>query len=178
MQVSKPDPYTLIVTKNRFGGILYILYNVGFIALLFFWVHAFEGLFKDARFHEEVIDYLQKNPVLYIFILGLLLAIIQQTANVILLIIRGEEYTFDGRTKTVLKNKKYYVSFSEIAHLEIRTPFFGNSIISNMREHILQARLQSLKKFHIHTSYSLSEIGTLAEDIATIIGVGVVRTEL
>jgi len=35
-----------------------------------------------------------------------------------------------------------------------------------------------LKKFHIHTSYSLSEIGTLADNIAKIIGVGVVRTEL
>ena len=36
----------------------------------------------------------------------------------------------------------------------------------------------TLKKFHIHTSDSLPEIGTLAEDIANIIGVGVVRTEL
>ena len=174
MHVSKPNQYTLIVTKSRLGGILYI---VGFSALLFFLINAFDAPFKDVRFREDILDFFKKNHA-YVFVLLLLLLIIQKTSNVILLIIRGEEYTFDGRTKTVLKNKKYYVSFSEIAHLEIRTPFFGTRIIGNIREHILQARLQSLKKLHIHTSYSLSEICTLAEDIATIIGVGVVRTEL
>jgi len=134
-------------------------------------------LFKDIRFREEVIDFLYKNPA-YVFILVLFLPIFKKISNVISLIVKGEGYTFDGLTKTVLKNKKYYVSFSDIAHLEVRTPYFGTRIIGNIREHILQARLQSLKKFHIHTSYSLSEICTLAADIGNIIGIGVVRTEL
>ena len=174
MQVSKPNQYTLIITKSRLGGILYI---VVFISLIFYLFYAFGSVLKDIRFREEIIYFIQKNPV-YLFVLVLLLPIIQKTSNVISLIINGEEYTFDGLTKTVLKNKKYYVSFSDIAHLEVRTPYFGTRIIGNIRENILQARLQSLKKIHIHTSYSLSEICTLADDIGNIIGVGVVRTEL
>ena len=175
MHVSKPNKHTLIIAKSRLSGVLYIII---FISLIFFLFYTFNDFLKDVVFHEEILDFLQKNQILYVFILVWLLAIIQKTLSAISLIIKGEEYIFDGRTKTVLKNKKYYVSFSDIAHLEIRTPFFSGRVIGNIREHILQARLQSLKKFHIHTSDSLSEISTLADDIANIIGVGVVRTEL
>jgi len=133
-------------------------------------------LFEGVRFRDDVLDYLYKNPV-YGFILLLPIPIIQKISKSISTIITGEEYIFNGLTKTVLKNKKLYVSFSEIAHLEIRTPFFGTHI-GHIREHILQVRLQSLKKFEIHTSYNLSEISDLADDIGNLIGVGVVRTEL
>ena len=182
MQVSKPNQYTLIITKSRLGlrGILDIIITV-FISLIFFLFYTFGFLFKDIRFREEVIDFLYKNSA-YIFNLVVLVVLLSiKISNVISLIVKGEEYTFDGLTKMVLKNKKYYVSFSDIAHLEVRTPFFGTRItpnITNIREHILQARLQSLKKFHIHTSENLSEICALADDIGNIIGIGVVRTEL
>jgi hypothetical protein len=109
MQVSKPNQYTLIVTKSQSGGILYI---VVFISFIFYLFYTFGFLFKDIRFREEVIDFFYKNSAYvfaYVFILAVLLTI--KISNVISLIVKGEEYTFDGLTKTVLKNKKYYVSF-------------------------------------------------------------------
>jgi hypothetical protein len=172
MKVSRPNQSTLIVTKSRFGGLLYIVALISIIVYLF---NTFGILFTKVRFPEDVLDFFHKNPG-SVFILVLLLPFIQKIAIVISLIINGEEYVFDGITKTVLKNQKYYVSFSDIAHLEVSTPFFGARIIGNIREHRLQIRLHSLKKIHIHTSDDLSQICKLADDIGNIISVGVVRT--
>ena len=83
----------------------------------------------------------------------------------------GEELTFNGITRTVLKNQKRLAGFNEIAHLQIRT-FRGKN-----EDHRLTAILQTGDKIEIYTSDDAHKIMALADDAADILGVRVVRKE-
>ena len=83
----------------------------------------------------------------------------------------GEEFTFNGVTRTVLKNQKQLAGFNQIAYLQIRM------IQGDSTEHRLTAVLQTGDKIEIHTSSNASDIIALADDVADILGVRVVRKE-
>jgi hypothetical protein len=83
----------------------------------------------------------------------------------------GEELTFNGMTRTVLKNQKRLAEFIEIAYLQIRT-IRGKSDVQR-----LTAMLQTGDKIEIYTSDNAQEIIALADDAADILGVRVVRKE-
>jgi len=90
--------------------------------------------------------------------------------NAIRIAVVGEEITFNGITRTVLKNKKRLAGFDEIVYLQIRTIRGAEDA-----EHILTAMLQTGNKIEIYTSMIASDIIALADDAADILGVRVVR---
>ncbi len=81
----------------------------------------------------------------------------------------GEQLYFDGVMRTILKNQKPLAKFDEVGHLQVRT------ISGEGEEHRLTAVLGSGKKIGIHTSGDSDEIITLADDVADIMKVEVVR---
>jgi hypothetical protein len=113
---------------------------------------------------------LSARPLLWLFVLAPVLTVLQ-VFNSLRIAVVGEEFTFDGVTRTVLKNQKRLAGFNEIAYLQIRT------IQGKSADHRLTAVLQTSDKIEIHTSSNTSEIIALADDVADILGVRVVRKE-
>jgi hypothetical protein len=170
MRVSRPNSQVLVVTKRRQS-------HIGFLALCFvfyaFWYYILLDLGKipdGVHPFDHVLDRLSAQPFLWLFVLAPVLSVLQ-IFNSLRIAVVGEEFTFNGLTRTVLKNQKQLARFNEIAYLQIRT------IRGESTEHRLTAVLQTSDKFEIHTSSKASDILELADDVADILGVRVVRKE-
>jgi len=118
---------------------------------------------------DHVLDRLSAEPFLWLFVLAPVF-FVPAMFNAIRIAVVGEEITFNGITRTVLKNKKRLAGFDEIVYLQIRTIRGAEDA-----EHILTAMLQTGNKIEIYTSMIASDIIALADDAADILGVRVVR---
>jgi len=118
---------------------------------------------------DHVLDRLSAEPFLWLFVLAPVF-FVPAMFNAIRIAVVGEEITFNGITRTVLKNQKRLAGFDEIAYLQIRTIRGAEDA-----EHILTAMLQTGNKIEIYTSMIASDIIALADDAADILGVRVVR---
>src|SRR5262249_52768969 len=112
---------------------------------------------------------LSAEPFLWLFVLGPLLFLGDMFERLWTAVV-GEEFTFNGMTRTVLKNQKQLARFDEIAYLQIRTIRGADD-----EEHILTAVLQTGNKIEIDASRNASDIIALADDVADILGAKVIR---
>ena len=117
-----------------------------------------------------ILDRLSANPTLWLFVLAPLssLPILYKTIKVVAV---GMQFTFDGIMNEILKNQKPMAKFNEVEHLQIRT------ISGKTDEHRLTAVLKSGKKIEIHTYSGLDDIIALADDVADIVKVKVIRKD-
>src|SRR5262245_34903369 len=169
MKVSRPSSQIFVVTESR-------LSHVGGLAifLLFFvyWYYAVLDLGKipdGVHPYDHLLDRLSAEPFLWLFVLAPFLFVGDIFESLWIAVV-GEEFTFNGMTRTVLKNQKRLAGFDEIAHLQIRTIQGAEDT-----DHILTAVLQTGNKIEIDTSWNASYIIALADDVADILGVRVIR---
>jgi hypothetical protein len=117
---------------------------------------------------DHVLDRLSAQPFLWLFVLAPVFSVLQ-IFNSLRIAVVGEEFTFNGVTRTILKNQKQLARYNEIAYLQIRT------IRGKSTDHRLTAVLQTGDKIEIHTSSNAYDIIALADDIADLLGVKVVQ---
>jgi hypothetical protein len=108
------------------------------------------------------------NPIIWLFLL-FPIAFLPILYKSLKIVVMGEQLSFDGVMRTILKNQKLLARFDEVEHLQIRT------ISGEGEEHRLTAVLGSGKKIGIHTSGDSDEIIALADDVADIVKVKVIR---
>lgn len=169
MKVSRPSSQILVVAESRLshiGGLA--------ICLVFFvcWHYSLLDLGKipdSVHPFDHLLDRLSAEPFLWLFVLGPLL-LVGDICERLWTAVVGEEFTFNGITRTVLKNQKRLAGFDEIACLQIRTIRGAED-----KEHILTAVLQTGNTIEIDTSSNASGIIALADDVADILGVRVIR---
>ena len=169
MRVSRPGSQILVITESRLHAIGFLALYLGFFA---FWYYVALDLGKipdGVHLFDHVLDRLSAQPWLWLFVLVPVLSVPNIFKGLMIAVV-GEELTFNGVTRTVLKNHKRLAGFNEIAYLQIRT------IQGKSAEHRLTAVLQTGDKIEIHTSKA-SDIIALADDVADILGVKVVRKE-
>ena len=169
MRVSRPGSQILVVTECRRSHIENLAIYLFFFV---YWYYSLLDLGKipdGAHPFDHLLDRLSAEPFLWLFVLGPLL-IVPNIFKSIRIAVMGEEFTFNGMTRTVLKNQKRLVEFDEIAYLQIRTIRGAEDA-----EHILTAVLQTGKKIEIDTSWNASDIIALADDVADILGVKLIR---
>src|SRR5262249_6604922 len=120
MRVSRPSSQILVVSECRLshiGGLA--------ICLVFFawWYYTLLDLGKipdGVHPFDHVLDRLSAEPFLWLFVLAPVF-FVPAMFNAIRIAVVGEEITFNGITRTVLKNKKRLAGFDEIVYLQIRT---------------------------------------------------------
>jgi hypothetical protein len=169
MRVSRPGSQILVITESRLSHIVDLAMRLVFFA---YWYYVVLDLGKTpdgVHPFDHVLDRLSAEPFLWLFVLGPLLFIGDIFESLMIAVV-GEEFTFNGMTRTVLKNQKRLAGFDEIAYLQIRTIRGAEDA-----EHILTAVLQAGKKIEIDTSSNASDIIALADDVADILGVRVIR---
>jgi len=169
MRVSRPSSQILVISESRLHAIGFLALYLGFFA---FWYYLTLDLGKiptGVHLFDHVLDRLSAQPMLWLFVLAPVLSV-PYIFKCLRIAVVGEELTFNGVTRTVLKNHKRLAGFNEISYLQIRT------IQGKSAEHRLTAVLQMGDKIEIRTSNS-SDIIALADDVADILGVRVVRKE-
>jgi hypothetical protein len=170
MKIYRPSPQILIVTQSRLSKIgLLLLYFIFFG----FWYYHTLGLGSIPEFAQSfnyILDRLFAEPPLWLFVLAPLFGLptIYKTIKVVAV---GEQLSFDGIINGILKNQKPLARFNEVEHLQIRT------ISGEGEEYRLTAVLKSGKKIEIHTSGDSSDINALADDVADIVKVKVIRKD-
>jgi len=170
MRVSRPSSQILVITESRLPAIGLLAFYLAFFA---FWYYGTLDLGKipdGVHLFDHVLDRLSANPFLWLFVLFPVLSV-PYIFKSLRIAVMGEELTFDGMTRTVLKNQKRLAGFNEIAYLQMRT------IRGKSKEHRLTAVLQTGDKIEIYTSDTAHEIMALADDAADILGVRVVRKD-
>jgi hypothetical protein len=170
MKVSKPSSQVLVITESRLHAVGFLAFYFGFFAL---WYHVALDLGKipeGAHLIDHVLDRLATQPSLRLFVLSPAL-FVPYIFNCLRIAVIGEEFTFNGMTRTVLKNQKRLAGFNEIAYLQIRT------IRGKSEDHRLTAVLHTGDKIEIYTSNNTREIMALSDDAADILGVKVMRKE-
>ena len=170
MRVSKPSPQILVITESRLSHIGSMVLLIVFNALWYYILMRLEKVPEGVRPFDHLLDRLSAEPFLWLFVLAPALSV-PKIFNSLWIAVVGEEITFNGMTRTVLKNQKRLAGFDDIAYLQIRT------IKGEDTEHILTVRLLRGDEIEIHTSSNASEIIALADDIADILDVRVVRKE-
>jgi hypothetical protein len=161
----------LVVSERR-------LFHIGLLAIFLvffaFWYYNLLDLGKipdGVRPFDHVLDRLSAEPFLWLFVLAPVF-FVPAIFNALRIAVVGEEITFNGMTRTVLKNQQLLAGFDEIAYLQIRTIRGAED-----EEHILTAMLKTGGKVEIYTCMIAPDIMALADDAADILGVRVVRKE-
>lgn len=170
MRVSRPSSQILVVTKRRLPRIGWLAFYISFFAFWYYSLLSLGEIPNGVHPFDHVRARLSEQPFLWLFVLAPILAI-PQMFKALKIVVVGEEFTFNGMTRTVLKNQKRLAGFNEIAHLQVRT------IQGKSTEHRLTAVLHTGDKIEIHNSSNASDIIALADDIADMLGVSVVRME-
>ena len=171
MKVSRPSSHILIVTNPRISSIWKLVLSIGFYALWYYILLDFGKMKDEVHPFDSIFTRLSAQPFLWIFVLVPVLSL-PTTFKTLRRIFVGDEIIIDGTTNTILKNQKRMAGFTEIAHLQIRTIQGGET--ADFR---LTVVLNTGGKIQIHTSSNSSEVIALADDIADIVGVSVVRKE-
>jgi hypothetical protein len=169
MKVSRPSSQILVVTESRLSHIGGLAIFLVFFA---YWYYNLLDLGKipdGVRPFDHLLDRLSAEPFLWLFVLGPLLFVGDIFESLWIAVV-GEEFTFNGVTRTVLKNQKRLAGFDEIACLQIRTIRGAED-----EEHILTVVLQTGNKIEIDTSSNASDIIALADDVTDILGAKVIR---
>jgi hypothetical protein len=169
MKVSRPGSQILVVTECRRSHIENLAGCLLFFACWYCALLDLEKIPDGVHPYDHLLDRLSAEPFLWLFVLAPLI-LVGDIFESLWIAVMGEEFTFNGMTRTVLKNQKRLVGFDEIDYLQIRTIRGAEDA-----EHILTAVLQTGKKIEIDTSWNASDIIALADDVADILGVKVIR---
>jgi len=169
MRVSRPSSQILVITESRLSHIGSLALSLVFNALWYYNLLHLEEVPDGVHPFDHLLDRLSAEPFLWLFVLAPLLFVGDIFESLWIAVV-GEEFTFNGMTRTVLKNQKRLAGFDEIAYLQIRTIRGAEDA-----EHILTAVLQAGNKIEIDTSSNASDIIALADDVADILGVRVIR---
>ena len=169
MRVSRLGSQILVLTECRLSHIRNLAMCLVFYAYWYYTLLDLGKLPDGVRPFDYLLDRLSAEPFLWLFVLGPLLFVGDIVESFMIAVV-GEEFTFNGMTRTVLKNQKRLAGFDEIAYLQIRTIRGAED-----EEHILTAVLQTGNKIEIDTSSNASDIIALADDVADILGVKVIR---
>jgi len=169
MRVSRPSSQVLVVSESRLSHIVALAIYPVFFALWYYFLLDLGKIPDGVHPFDHLLDRLSAEPFLWLFVLAPVF-FVQAIFNSLRIAVVGEEITFHGITRTVLKNQKRLAGFDEIAYLQIRTIRGAEDA-----EHILTAVLQAGNKIEIDTSSNVSDIIALADDVADILGVRVIR---
>jgi len=170
VRVSRPSSQILVITESRLPAIGWLAFYLGFFALWYYGTLDLGKIPDGVRLFDHVLDRLSAEPSLWLFVLSPVL-FVPYIFKGLRIAVMGEKLTFNGMTRTVLKNQKRLAGFNEIAYLQIRT------IRGKSEVHRLTAVLQTGDKIEIYTGDNAHEIMALADDAAEILGVRVVRKD-
>ena len=169
MRVSRPGSQILVLTESRLSHLQNLAMYLVFFAYWYYAVLDFGKIPDGVHPFDHLLDRLSAETFLWLFVLAPLFSV-GEIVESIMIVVLGEEFTFNGMTRTVLRNQKRLAGFDEIACLQVRTIRGAEDA-----EHILTAVLQTGNKFEIDSSRNASDIIALADDVADILGVRVIR---
>lgn len=173
LKFERPDPHSLIVRKNRAGGLLNL---AGFLFFFIVWygfligpLWTKGGLFSLEAWQAALQSLTRQAPFLWLFILAPLFSLPQMLAA-LKISLWGEAFVFDGLAQVILKDNQPAAQFADVRAVEIRA--FADEGGNDYRVSVL---LHSGQALHVTTSNNDEQMASLAADIARILNTGVVK---
>ena len=164
MQVSRPAPNVLDLTRGRLRSVVGIVLWAAFCA---YWYSSVLNV-EERPAGTSLLEYLTENPsLLAVFVVPLLG--VPWVLNAIRVSVLGETLRFDGAMRTVTRNRRVLATFDDVKHLQLRSTGGHDKV------HWLTMILRDGKKLEIEHGSDLAEVVALADGIADVVRVEVVR---
>ena len=182
LQIEYPDPYSLIVKKNRAGGLRNMVGTLVFFGVWygFLFGPALAELWRRGEllsvlFNPDAWSILgeivtRENPCLWLFIVGPLFAL-PQLLRAMKIALFGEVIHFNGQDKSITKDDRQRALFADGRGVEIRTVVDSDG----PDDHRISVLLNDGSSFFVTESSDYEEMANLAGDIARVLNTGVVK---
>ena len=131
--IKSPDPYSIIISENRFTSALNLLYTIGFFIVWYAGILSMGSMDKDTGLLDPVKNLFSMNlsdlwqsvqfivsdmPFLLIFMLAPLF-FVRSTIRKIRLVLVGNQLIIDGQSHAVFHNKQQVADFSDFERIEM-----------------------------------------------------------
>jgi len=125
---------------------------------------------------NDLIGYIKNDPTVLLLLIMLVvpLGALPRMIKYFSIYRYGEEFTFDGNTRTIQRNNEKIAIFNEVDRLQIKaiksetrqgeTSIYGLSVV-----------LQGGTKVEIHTDDNREAIDSLADDLTNLLEVDIIR---
>ncbi|MDH3690001.1 MAG: hypothetical protein OEU36_11045 [Gammaproteobacteria bacterium] len=170
VKVTRPRRQVLVVSKARLSALVRLVVWMAIVAVFYYTLLGLGDATDDAAPVGDAKAWLLEDGTRWLLLLFPIFIVPYLIEGIKALTVQ-DELTFDGLSQTVRKNDREVATFNQIEHLKLST------INGRCEELALTAVLIDGNSVQIHTSGTLLKMVALANDIADILQVEVVRND-